>query len=312
VITKTDGSNLDANNLTSAEVSSNSLAGLSSGTVVNGALQWGLPNIGLTFSQPITLSIFVGTSLNGQTLNVLRSTSGSSGWTDDGIVSPGTCLVTAGYCTFQATKASVYAATKTTTTSSSSTSSSSSNSSGQVLGTSTSCGDTKPGSAPRLVSALPGFNSVILNWLEGADPISYYLVAYGTSPNSPLFGNPNVGGKGTTKYTVGGLSGNKTYYFKVRSGNGCTPGDFSNELSATPTGAEINQPATGFTPDILGASTEEATPEGEIKGEATVSSDPQIPQETKTSPFYKRAPILILTPILLVLVLGFYYFKKSR
>jgi hypothetical protein len=69
--------------------------------------------LGLQFSLPITVSIFVGTELNGQTLNIVRSTSGVGNWTNDGIEPPATCIVANGFCVFQATKASYYAAIHT-------------------------------------------------------------------------------------------------------------------------------------------------------------------------------------------------------
>ncbi|MBI3577561.1 fibronectin type III domain-containing protein, partial [Candidatus Gottesmanbacteria bacterium] len=126
------------------------------------------------------------------------------------------------------------------------------------------CNDTKPGSAPTLTGASGGTNSVTLTWAEGKDPMSYYLVTYGTSPGAQTYGNPNIGGKGTTSYTVSGLAGGATYYFKVRAGNGCMPGDYSNELSATPGGGGIAGPAAGFAPGVLGAATQETTPSAEL------------------------------------------------
>ena len=109
VITKTDGGTFDANDMTASQVALNALSGFGANTVVEGALQWGVPNLGLTFSQPITIHIFVGTDLNGRTLTVARSTGMSSGWTTDGIVAPASCLVASGICSFQTTKASYYA-----------------------------------------------------------------------------------------------------------------------------------------------------------------------------------------------------------
>jgi Fibronectin type III domain len=112
------------------------------------------------------------------------------------------------------------------------------------------CNDSKPGSAPRLLSASAGNNSVTLTWLKSSNPVTYYLVTYSTIPGSQQYGNPNVGGHDTTSYTVRGLSGGITYYFKVRAGNGCMPGDFSNELPATTIGGFISGPAEGFTPQV--------------------------------------------------------------
>jgi len=109
IITGANGQSFDAAALTATDVSGSSLSGLGTGAVVDGALQWGITNLGLEFSTPITLSIYVGDSFNGQTLNVQRSLSGNSGWTSDGIVPPATCVVAAGFCSFSATKASYYA-----------------------------------------------------------------------------------------------------------------------------------------------------------------------------------------------------------
>lgn len=138
--------------------------------------------------------------------------------------------------------------TPTPTPSSSSGSSGSSSS-----GSSSSCNDSKPSSAPKLIRTEAGINSVSLVWSEAADPVSYYLVAYGLLSNSPAYGNPNIGGKGTTAYTVNGLAAGVTYYFKIRAGNGCMPGDFSNELSVTPFGTETeSNVADNFTEGVLG------------------------------------------------------------
>jgi hypothetical protein len=142
---------------------------------------------------------------------------------------------------------------------------------GSSIGSNTppSCNDTKPGSAPRLLSAIAGTNSVTLNWSAASTPVSYYLVTYGDQSGSQQFGNPNVGGSGTTSYTVNGLSGGKTYFFKVRAGNGCMPGDFSNEVSATPAGGFVTTPAEGFEAGVLGTETE-----------ATPSATPSITEPT--------------------------------
>lgn len=109
VITSSGSEEFNATLLTSSETEAGSLTGLASGVVVEGALQWGIPSTSLQFSNPVEISIFVGTDLNGETLNIVRSTTGSGDWTSDGIVLPATCVVSDGICTFQATKASYYA-----------------------------------------------------------------------------------------------------------------------------------------------------------------------------------------------------------
>lgn len=126
IIRKIDGSSIDISSLSSSAVTVGALSGFSSNTVVDGALQWGIPNVGIEFTAPITVNIFVGTSLNGQALNIARSTNGSSGWTNDGIVDPKTCTVSSGICSFQVVKASYFAATRTTSQSTTSSSQSTS------------------------------------------------------------------------------------------------------------------------------------------------------------------------------------------
>lgn len=120
------------------------------------------------------------------------------------------------------------------------------------------CSDTAPAGAPILVSAVPsGSNQVTLTWTEGEGPLTYYLVSYRTL-GGQQYGNPNIGGPGVTSYIVKGLSGGTTYYFKVRAGNGCMPGSFSNELAATPGGGVTAGPALGFQEGVLGTATNEA------------------------------------------------------
>lgn len=128
------------------------------------------------------------------------------------------------------------------------------------------CKDVTPSDAPKLLNIIPGVNSATLNWSESSDPLTYYLIAYGTTPGKYEYGNPNIGGKGTHSYTVTHLSSDKTYYFTVRAGNGCASGSFSNELSISPIGNIIAGDAQGFTPNVLGV-------ENEKKEDSTSSVD---------------------------------------
>lgn len=110
--------------LTSTSVDEGGMSGFASGTVVHGALHWGIPEMGLLFGTPIQLSLFVGTDLNGQTLTVQRSSSSTEGWTSNGIngvaddTDAATCIVANGLCSFTATKASYYVVQSVPSTSS--------------------------------------------------------------------------------------------------------------------------------------------------------------------------------------------------
>ena len=196
------------------------------------------------------------------------------------------------------------------TSSSSSSSNNSSTSSAPV------CSDSKPGSAPILLSAVTsGPNQVTLTWSKAADPVSHYAVVYGLTAGNPIYGNPNVGGKDTTSYVVNSLSGGTTYYFKVRAGNGCNGSEYSNELSAAPGGGIISQPAQGFTQGVLGAQIEagkqEASKEEAKLGEAGVlgiGGGGIGESTTKRGGFGTKASQLFLS-ILALTGLGFGYRK---
>ncbi|MBI2314517.1 S8 family serine peptidase [Candidatus Daviesbacteria bacterium] len=234
----------------------------------------------------------------------------------DALVTDGECKIDAGSDLVIWTKHFTKFATYTQTTIASSTSNSSSSDGGGS--SSASCSDQKPGNAPTLLSVVAsGVNSVTLTWSEAKDPVTYYLVAYGTSSGIVQYGNPNIGGKGTTSYTVQGLSGGKTYYFKVRAGNGCTPGDFSNEVSATPAGVFITAPATGFEEGVLGESTdqpdqqqdkEEKGQEGTVKGVETIPTE----NSQEVGSFAQRNWPWMAVVILIISGTGYYLFIRCR
>lgn len=96
------------------------------------------------------------------------------------------------------------------------------------------CKDQEPGGKPVLLSADAGEKSVVLTWQKSPDPVSYYLVRYGLLKENPEYGLPNIGDRDTTSFTVRELVNGQKYYFQVRAGNGCRPGDFSDTLSAIP------------------------------------------------------------------------------
>jgi len=177
--------------------------------------------------------------------------------------------------------------------------------SGTVLGTGVSspvCTDIAPASAPVLTNAVAGINSVTLFWNEANGPLTYYLIAFGTQPGVSLYGNPNIGGLGTTSYTVTNLSAGQLYYFKVRAGNGCMPGSFSNELSAVPLGTSLaTSPPPGFEPGILGETTDKSATESGFNLPDIMGAENQSCQ--------KYIPLLFIIALLLN---SLYFYKNPK
>lgn len=95
------------------------------------------------------------------------------------------------------------------------------------------CTDSSPGArAPWLYAATAqSSSSILLYFTEAQDPVDRYALEFGTSANNYQFGADNIGGKGSYQYLVQSLSPGITYYFRVRGGNGCATGPWSNEIS---------------------------------------------------------------------------------
>ena len=117
------------------------------------------------------------------------------------------------------------------------------------------CGKAKPSVPGTLTGAVgPGDGQITLSWGKPATstPYTYFLLAYSDDSNSPKWGNPDIGTD--VVYTVSGL-GSGTYYFWIRAGNGCMPGDFTGPvavaLSSGAPGVAPGQPASGFAAGVL-------------------------------------------------------------
>ncbi len=136
-----------------------------------------------------------------------------------------------------------YSVNFTRTTPSTSTSNSNQNSSSNSPGV---CTDQSPGSqAPELSKPISNdSNHILLSFTAADNPVNKYVLEYGTKSGSYLYGVSDMGINSRSQMTflVGSLSPNMTYYFRVRGGNGCATGPWSNEVS-TSTGSlgRINQ-----------------------------------------------------------------------
>ena len=108
------------------------------------------------------------------------------------------------------------------------------------------CQDTAPGITPNLFQIDVNRDSAILYFSPVNQHLSYYYIAYGLHEGDVQFGVefPATPSNGVESYTIGMLNPNTDYYFKVRGGNGCAPGGWSNVKSAKTTG--VNSPPPAF------------------------------------------------------------------
>lgn len=131
------------------------------------------------------------------------------------------------------------------------TSSSSSSSSSSTTGSTTNapvCADSAPTNNPDLFQIDRAGSKAILYFTPVNDHLSYYYVAYGLSPGDERYGGSFPAGlsKGVMSITINDLNPNTTYYFKVRGGNGCAPGGWSNSKESNSKNPSL--PNTGFDP----------------------------------------------------------------
>lgn len=98
-----------------------------------------------------------------------------------------------------------------------------------------SCGSAKPENSPQLFQINTTNSKATLYFAPSGRNTNSYAIFYGYTANDERFATAfNYGNSdGAIPYTINELEPNKTYYFKVRGGNDCMPGDWSNTLKAT-------------------------------------------------------------------------------
>ena len=95
-----------------------------------------------------------------------------------------------------------------------------------------SCTSEKPASAPDLFQINAQATSVTLYFSPSSGHRDRYFVSYGTTAGSEQYGAEFMNSNnGVIATTVQNLQPKTIYYFKVRAGNGCQPGDWSNSLA---------------------------------------------------------------------------------
>lgn len=159
-----------------------------------------------------------------------------------------------------------------------------------------SCNQLPPLHYPQNLKATPGQNSVTLTWEETGDIISYYLISYSTHDHAATFANANIGGPGTTSYTINNLSADVTYYFKIRTGNICAPGPFSDIVFAIPIGDKlITSSLSILHPAVLGENN-------------SVDSIPVSTADIKPTKCFNLFPYAFILALIVNLIISRFYF----
>lgn len=188
-------------------------------------------------------------------------------------------------------------------------------------GTQSSCTNPSPGSSPQLTSAKAvGTNQIMLTWTKSLDPVSHYLVAYGMSSGQYQYGNPRIGGRDITSFTIDSLFPNTKYYFIIKAVNGCMPGENSNELSATTltqakaiTVSTPTPTATFKLSPTLATSTASASPTQITTPVPPTAIPTQSMPLVKSSNAAKIKTIAIeVTIILAIFAIAFYWYFRLR
>lgn len=137
-----------------------------------------------------------------------------------------------------------------------------------------SCDAAPPSGNPWLYGTIArSATSVELYFTDADEPYDHYALEYGTSPGEYQWGATNIGGRGSRTYIVDSLQPNTTYYFRVRAGNGCATGEWSNELSATTKAKVTAFSVGGLDAEIIDVQTKEGVTERQIDQEDLESEE---------------------------------------
>lgn len=112
-------------------------------------------------------------------------------------------------------------------------------SSSTAVDSTTTCGFQPPGPRPPWLykAVAQDSSSILLYFSEGDNPISKYVLEYGTLSLSGNYeykvDDMGINYRGNMTYLVRSLSPSTTYYFRVRGENFCAPGPWSDKIFAT-------------------------------------------------------------------------------
>lgn len=99
----------------------------------------------------------------------------------------------------------------------------------------TQCSELQPGfKKPKIYAAAASKNglsrSIGLYFTPTSHPVDHYAIIYGTKTGQYQYGVLDIQGEDPRFFSIGHLKPGTTYYFRVRGGNGCATGEWSDEI----------------------------------------------------------------------------------
>jgi hypothetical protein len=175
---------------------------------------------------------------------------------------------------------------------SSGSSSSNSNNSSSNNNSTPVCNDTAPGSSPKLFQVDLTSTSATLNFVPAISPLTYYYIAFGSNPNNMEYGTQfnSAVYPGVQKVTVNALKPNTKYYFKIRGGNGCTPGNWSSSIL-------VRTALNTKSPKRVYYSSSKQVPESYIVTQTAKKSPPKTTLKTKAIPTLTSDSVPVADPV---------------
>jgi hypothetical protein len=109
------------------------------------------------------------------------------------------------------------------------------------------CSDTAPVGSPTISRIDRNSASATLHVTPAGVPYTEYVVSYGFSEGDERFGVtfPQESTDSELTYTIDSLDPNLTYYFKIRAGNNCQPGQWSAWYASNGTTGSTANAAAG-------------------------------------------------------------------
>jgi hypothetical protein len=165
------------------------------------------------------------------------------------------------------------------------------------------CTDQAPGSTPNLYQLSASNTSVTVQFAPATDPYTKYEVSYGFTPDANMHTTefPYSHSAGSITYTVNQLQPNTNWYFKVRAGNGCAWGLWSQILRAKTT-SNTKTKATFYPKDV--SNVRVPTPKGQQSVNSrrvsntpkpSLTTPPANPTDTPPNVFSTVIPTTIIT-----------------